>query len=137
MTPKILVVDDDAETRRILSYVLAPVAEVVEAADGNSALLLLSAEKPQLVFLDVVMPEMGGLDVLESAVSLSPGVIVVMLSGQSDIAIAKSALDRGARAYITKPIDPQELRDMAEDLLGLSSRDRDPGDRKKPWRVVG
>lgn len=136
MTQKILVVDDDAETRRVLGCVLAPVAAVIEAGDGADALLKIRSEKPRLVLLDVVMPEMGGLDVLQSALALIPTLTVVMLSGQSDIGIAKSALDRGARAYITKPVDPQQLRDVVEDLLGLGS-DADEAERKKPWRVVG
>ena len=136
MMPKILVVDDDAETRRVLGCVLAPVAAIIEAADGADALLKIRSDKPQLVLLDVVMPEMGGLDVLRSALILVPTMAVVMLSGQSDIAVAKSALDRGARAYITKPIDPRQLREVVEDILGLNEDDGDP-DRKKPWRVVG
>lgn len=136
MAHKILVVDDDAETRRILRCVLAPVAAVIEAADGAEALLKIRAERPQLVLLDVVMPEMGGLDVLESGMILAPRLIVVMLSGQSDIAIAKAALDKGARAYITKPIDPRKLRDVIEDLLGMNES-ADDSDRNKPWRVVG
>ncbi|MDD5305269.1 MAG: response regulator [Elusimicrobia bacterium] len=136
MTPKILVVDDDDETRRVLRCVLAPVAEVLEAAGGAEALRLITAEKPQLVLLDVVMPVMGGLDVLESGLKLAPSLIVVMLSGQSDIAIAKDALDKGSRAYITKPIDPRLLREVIEDLLGLGEREGDAA-QKKPWRVVG
>lgn len=136
MTQKILIVDDDAETRRVLGYVLAPVGAVIEAGDGADALLKIRSEKPRLVLLDVVMPEMGGLDVLQSALALIPTLMVVMLSGQADIGIAKSALDRGARAYITKPVDPQQLRDVVEDLLGLGSA-ADEADRKKPWRVVG
>lgn len=136
MMPKILVVDDDAETRRVLSCVLAPVAAIVEAEDGADALLKIRSDKPQLVLLDVVMPEMGGLDVLESALALIPTMAVVMLSGQSDIAVAKTALDRGARAYITKPIDPRQLRDVVEDLLGLNEPEGER-DRRKPWRVIG
>lgn len=136
MMPKILVVDDDAETRRVLSCVLAPVAAIVEAEDGADALLKIRSDKPQLVLLDVVMPELGGLDVLESALALIPTMAVVMLSGQSDIAIAKTALDRGARAYITKPIDPRQLRDVVEDLLGLNEPEGG-SDRRKPWRVIG
>lgn len=136
MTHKILVVDDEADARRILRYVLAPVAEVLEAADGADALRQIEAERPQLVLLDVVMPEMGGLDVLESGLKLLPSLIIVMLTGQSDIAVAKAALERGARAYITKPIDPQRLRDTVEDLLGLNAQAGD-GERKMPWRVIG
>lgn len=135
MAQKILIVDDDADTRRILRYVLAPVATVVEAAGGAEALELIRSERPQLVLLDLVMPEVGGLEVLEKGLALDPSLSVLMLTGHADIAIAKDALDRGARAYITKPIDPQRLREAVEDILGTSSPDDD--DRRKPWRVVG
>lgn len=135
MTQKILVVDDDADTRRILRYVLAPVAPVVEAAGGAEALLLIKAERPQVVLLDLVMPEIGGLEVLEKGLILSPSLSVIMLTGQSDISVAKEALERGARAYITKPIDPRRLRETVEDLIGTGSSGDD--ERRKPWRVVG
>ena len=137
MAQKILIVDDDAETRRILGCVLAPVGAVLEACGGEEALRLIGSERPQLLLLDVVMPAMGGLEVLQSALALIPTLAVVMLSGQADIAVAKSSLDRGARAYITKPVDPQELREVIGDLLGVKGDSADAGDRNKPWRVVG
>lgn len=136
MAQKILIVDDDADTRRILRYVLAPVAPVLEAEGGVEALRLIGAERPSLVLLDLVMPGVGGLEVLEAGMRLVPSMVVVMLTGQSDIVVAKSALDKGARAFITKPIDPQRLREVVEDILGNGA----PGggdDRTKPWRVVG
>lgn len=136
MTHKILVVDDDADSRRILRIVLGSVADILEAADGEEALRKIKSKKPNLVLLDIAMPKMGGLDVLESALKLAPGLIVVMLTGQSDIGVAKAALDKGARAYITKPVDPQRLREEVEDLLGLNAPADDPL-RRKPWRVVG
>lgn len=135
MAQRILVVDDDADTRRILSYVLAPVGSVVEAAGGAEALAKIQAERPSVVLLDLVMPEVGGLEVLEKALRLVPSLCVIMLTGQSDISVAREALERGARAYITKPIDPQRLRETVEDLIGAGSPDDD--DRRKPWRVVG
>ena len=135
MAPKILVVDDDGDTRRILCYVLAPVGAVVEAAGGAEALAKIQAERPSVVLLDLVMPEVGGLEVLEKALRLVPSLCVIMLTGQSDISVAREALERGARAYITKPIDPQRLRETVEDLIGAGSPDDD--DRRKPWRVVG
>lgn len=136
MAQKILIVDDDADTRRILRYVLAPVAAVLEADGGAEALRLIGAERPSLVLLDLVMPGVGGLEVLEAGMRQVPTMVVVMLTGQSDISVAKSALDKGARAFITKPIDPQRLREVVEDILGTGA----PGgadDRTKPWRVVG
>ncbi|MBI2384773.1 MAG: response regulator [Elusimicrobia bacterium] len=136
MTQKILIVDDDADTRRILRYVLSPVAAVLEADGGAEALRLIGAERPALVLLDLVMPGVGGLEVLEGGLKLVPSMVVVMLTGQSDIAVAKSALDKGARAFITKPIDPQRLREVVEDILGTGAPSGG-SDRTKPWRVVG
>lgn len=134
MTHKVLVVDDDADARSTLLCVLAPVAEVIAAADGSEALRLIAAEKPELALLDVSMPEMGGLELLESGLKLAPRMKVVMLTGQSDIAVAKAALDKGARAYITKPVDPQRLRDEIRDILESNERADDHA-RKMPWRV--
>lgn len=136
MPHKILIVDDEPDSRLTLRCVLAPICAVLEAADGTQALRLLASERPKLMLLDVEMPEMSGLDVLESALRLIPGLNVVMLTAQSDLAVAKAALERGARAYITKPIDPQRLRDEVSDILRTSARSDEP-DRRKPWRVVG
>lgn len=135
MAPKILVVDDDADTRRILRYILEPLTAVIEAEGGADALLKIESERPQLVLLDLVMPEVGGLEVLDAGMKQNPALKVVMLTGQSDIGVARNALERGARAFITKPIDPERLREVVEDLLS-------PGgggdtENRKPWRVVG
>lgn len=135
MTHKILVVDDDADARSTLVRVLAPVAEVIAAADGAEALRLIAAEKPELALLDVSMPELSGLEVLESGLRLAPRMTVVMLTGQSDIAVAKAALEKGARAYITKPVDPQRLREELRDIMEGNERADDPS-RRMPWRVV-
>lgn len=136
MAQKILIVDDDADTRRILRYVLSPVAAVLEADGGAEALRLIGAERPSLVLLDLVMPGIGGLEVLEAGMRQVPNMVVVMLTGQSDIAVAKCALDKGARAFITKPIDPQRLREAVEDILG-TGESAGGDDGTKPWRVVG
>ncbi len=136
MAPKILVVDDDADTRRILRYILEPLTEVVEAEGGAEALRKIKSERPQLVLLDLVMPEVSGLEVLDSGMRDDPALKIVMLTGQSDIAVARNALERGARAFITKPIDPERLCEVVEDLLA-SDGGRGDGEGRRPWRVVG
>lgn len=136
MAHKILIVDDDPDSRRTLRCVLAPLAYILESAGGEEALSLLAAERPELMLLDLTMPGMGGLEVLESGLRLAPRLKVVMLTGQTDIVVAKAALEKGARAYITKPIDPRRLRDEISDMLGLNARPAED-DRNKPWRVVG
>lgn len=134
MAPKILVVDDDADTRRILRYILEPLAEVIEASGGADALLKLASERPRLVLLDLVMPEVGGLEVLDAGMKRDPALKIVMLTGRADIAVARNALERGARAYITKPVDPVRLREVVEDLLASNGGGESNGSR--PWRVV-
>jgi two-component system chemotaxis response regulator CheY len=129
-TSKILVVEDDDELRRLLRAILSPVCEVVDASNGLDALCLLRREKPRLILLDLELPEMGGLAVLSAALRLAPNVVVVMLTGDDDIETAVSALNRGARAYVTKPFDPRYLREEVARLLEPPAK---PGDA--PWQV--
>ena len=131
MQRKALVVDDEADLRRILLCVLAPVCEVLEASNGPEALRLLRNERPRLMLLDISMPEMGGIAILEAALVSDPSLIIVMLTGEQDLAVAKRALEAGARAYITKPFDSQFLRVEVQRLLEIV--DAVP---YRPWRVL-
>lgn len=135
MGRKILIVDDEPDARHTLQCVLSPLAEILTAADGPQALAAIAAFKPDLMLLDMEMPEMSGLEVLETGLKAAPAMSVVMLTAQSDISVAKEALEKGARAYITKPIDPSRLREEIRDILGLNTSPDDP-ERKAPWRVV-
>lgn len=137
MTEKILIVDDDPDMLEVLRWALSPIGRVLEAADGRAALRLARSERPRLILLDVTMPGMDGIEVLKRVRSFDSKVIVVMLTGLSDIEVAKESLDNGARAYITKPFDD---RDLAEEVARLLEKD----DRKAgaesasggcPWRV--
>ncbi len=130
MAPLILVADDDPDIRRVLRGLLEPLAEVEEAADGAQALERLRAAKPRLLLLDVVMPEMNGIAVLQAARVFAPDLPVLMLTGESDLAMAQLALESGARAYITKPFEPERLLDEVRRLLDPSEA---PSSR--PWRV--
>jgi DNA-binding NtrC family response regulator len=135
MPKKILIVDDDADLRKIVSMVLAPVADVVEAANGQDALDLIRAERPDLMLVDLVMPEMDGIETLTAARRISPDLVVVMLTGQNDVVMAKRALDAGARAYVTKPLDEAYLRSEIRRILE-GDEARDPEDASgRPWRV--
>ena len=117
MPGKILIVDDDPDIRLILRAALAPVGPLLEASNGKEALRLIRKEKPHLVLLDVVMPEMDGIEVLKAARLVDPHIVFVMLTGQSDVGQAKRALDAGARAYVTKPFDEIYLRNEVRRLL--------------------
>jgi len=128
----ILIVDDDEEMRLVLRRVLDPLGEIVEASNGKDGLRLLADAKPDLMVLDVTMPGMDGLEVLKAARAVAPLLPVVMLTGGSDISTAKTALDDGASAYMTKPFESEvlcaEIRRLINGAEGASAGGR-------PWSV--
>jgi DNA-binding NtrC family response regulator len=130
--PRILIVDDDDELRRLLRGLLSGVCEVFDAANGLDGLCLLQRAKPRLVLLDLAMSEMGGLEVLAAMLRIAPDVPVVMLTGDADVNSAVTALNKGACAYVTKPFDPAHLKDEVVRLLAPRPK---PGDA--PWQVRG
>ena len=114
----VLVVDDDSAIRRVVRTVLeADNFEVVEAADGPAALLLLDAingRGPEAVVLDIMMP---GIDGIEVCRRIDHGrVKVVMLSARDDADTRDQATKAGADAYLTKPFSAIELLDAVEKL---------------------
>ena len=106
----ILLVDDHALVRAGLKRLLATVylGEIFEAATGRDALILLRAEKPALVILDLNMPGLGGLELLRRMIQAGAGAILV-LTMHAEPLYAKRALDAGAAGYMTKNASPDEL----------------------------
>lgn len=130
MAARILVVDDDPDMRRLLRGVLERVGEVVEAADGAEALRVVREARPRLMLLDVVMPEMSGIAVLQAALEIAPDLPVLMLTGEVDVDMAQLALDSGAKAFITKPFDLDRLLGEVERILRPSGKPT-----ARPWRI--
>jgi two-component system response regulator AtoC len=135
MPRKILVVDDDDDVRQALVGALQALAEVLGAADGREGLRLLAAEKPGLMLLDVAMPELNGIEVLAAARDFDPNLVVVMLTGESDLSVAKRTLEMGARTYVTKPFDMDVVYGEVARLLEETSRPRASA-TGRPWRVA-
>jgi len=109
---KVLIVDDH---RLMLDAIRASLShdediEVVGQTDvGENVLALVGQTGPDAVLLDVRMPGMDGLTVLERLRAQYPSVAVVMLSGIDDPALVRGALDRGAAAFVLKHVDPRDL----------------------------
>ena len=121
---KILIVDDEAHIRALLEQTLEELedegVELLSAADGEAALALVAAERPDLVFLDVMMPKMNGYEVCRAVrtdLGLSD-VTVVLLTAKGQDADRKQGLAVGADEFRTKPFDPDELLDLARSRLG-------------------
>lgn len=93
--------------------------EVIEAYDGREALEVIDRERPDLVILDVMMPELNGWDVL-SCIRDDPelqDIPVIMLTALGQDSDEREGILRGADVYLTKPYEPQELVDLVQRLL--------------------
>ncbi|MDQ1396537.1 MAG: hypothetical protein QOG64_1796, partial [Acidimicrobiaceae bacterium] len=132
---RVLVVDDE-EGIRVLCRVNLEIAgyEVFEAGDGLTALSMVADLQPDLVFLDVMMPQMDGWDVLrrlkEDASTAS--VPVVMLTARTSEADQIRAWGEGVLDYLAKPFDPQALEHFAE----VAMRPRDATSHEQRRREV-
>ncbi len=109
MPKKILVVDDKLEIRKLLkSYFTQEGFEVVTAADGQEALFVARHEKPDVVLLDLMMPEMNGYDFLRSF-SRESSTPVIVLTAKVEESDKVLGLELGADDYVVKPFSPREL----------------------------
>jgi len=118
---KILVVDDEKAMRLSLSEIFALRGAIVTAAaDGREAIELLNQRDFDLMMLDLKMPGMSGMQVLEVAQKVRPGTVVILLTAHATLDSAISALRRGAFDYLLKPCEPRTL--IAGVERGLAKR---------------
>ena len=103
---QILVVDDEEAVRNILSRFFAKKEYKVLTADTSErAIAILEKEKVDAVLLDIHLPGLNGLETLRKIRASWPDIAVVMISGQQDEDVAKTALEEGAFDYVVKPLD--------------------------------
>lgn len=125
MTPKILIVDDEPNIRILLEQALEDLedegVELITAANGAEALETIRIEKPQLVFLDVMMPQKNGFEVCETVKKdwKFDGVYIILLTAKGQEFDKKKGLEMGADLYITKPFRPKEILERAQEILGI------------------
>lgn len=136
MAKKILVCDDDPELRRVLALLLDGCGEILQAADGEQALALIQSERPSLILLDVDMPGLSGLQTLRRYRESHPELTTVMLTGRRQLGLVRRALALGARSFITKPFDPEQVKAEVERILEPSGKKGGSDSSGRPWRVV-
>jgi DNA-binding response OmpR family regulator len=127
MEKKILIVDDEAHIRMLIEQTLEDLedegVEFFTADNGQAALELIQAEKPNLVFLDVMMPKMNGMDVcrkVKQELGLEE-VFIVLLTAKGQELDRQKGQEVGANVYMTKPFDPEILLKKAMEVLGLDA----------------
>ena len=125
MTPKILIVDDEAHLRMLIQQTLEELedegVELLTASNGEEALHAIETVKPNLVFLDVMMPKLSGFDVCSRTkkdLGLT-GIYIVLLTAKGQEFDRQRGQEVGADLYMTKPFDPDALLQKARDVLAL------------------
>ncbi|MBS3947813.1 MAG: response regulator [Dethiobacter sp.] len=119
-TAKVLVCDDSLLIRKQLTDFLAQFGtyELFQATRGDEALKVFEETRPDIVFLDIVMPELDGLECLKLMKKIHPGVKVVMLSSLGTKENLRTALDLGAVDFIQKPWKKDQLTQILARLKG-------------------
>ncbi len=122
MTCKILVVDDEPEFCLLLANVLTEMGyQVSTANDGRQGISRIRKSPPNIVFLDIKMPQMSGLECLRRIRKFHRKLLIVVMTAFGDIQSAREALRLGADEYISKPFDLDDLKHLVNDLVkGLS-----------------
>ncbi|MCA1991111.1 MAG: response regulator [Coleofasciculus sp. S288] len=125
MSKKILIVDDEPHIRLLLEQTLEDLedegVELLTADNGEEALDTIKAEKPDLVFLDVMMPKMNGFDVcnaVKNELSIKD-VYIIMLTAKGQEFDKRKGMEVGADLYMTKPFDPDEVVKKSMQVLAL------------------
>ena len=128
MPGKILIVDDEVHIRMLLEQTLEELEEdfgidILSAQNGEEGLALIKSQKPDVVFLDIMMPKLNGYEVCQR-VKDDPTITdtdigIVLLTAKGQEVDRRQGLELGASRYMTKPFDPDEVLKVAKELLRL------------------
>ena len=125
MSKKILIVDDEPHIRLLLEQTLEDLedegVELLTAENGEEALEAIETERPDLVFLDVMMPKMNGFDVCNAVKNelRIDGIYIIMLTAKGQEFDKEKGQQVGVDLYMTKPFDPDEVVEKSLEVLGL------------------
>lgn len=116
---KILICDDSILARKQIKDVIATFGEptILEASDGQTAIDIYKAEKPDLVFLDIVMPKKDGNIAIEEIMAFNKDAIIVIVSSVGTQSQLKCALEAGATDFIQKPFNKEQIVDAINKYL--------------------
>jgi PAS domain S-box-containing protein len=131
---RVLVVDDEIGPRESLRMILKPRYEIATAESGEEALKTLSTFRPDVVFMDIKMPQMDGIELLRRIKKLDPSIEVVMITAYASLETVKNALTHGAFEYLIKPFSRQDLEETAR--RALARRQTELGTRSQLTSLV-
>lgn len=117
MNTTILIVEDDAVFCKLLTRFLGKNGFLVtDAQDGKNAMKLVEHEEFSIAILDYRLPDMDGIEILQHLKHKNPSTKVILMTRYGDEGVAQLAIEKGADAFIAKPIDPTELLEIIQGI---------------------
>jgi DNA-binding NtrC family response regulator len=122
-TAKLLVIDDEAQSLEVIGSMLETLdIEILATTDAQEGLAIFNRERPQVVLVDLKMPKLGGMEVLDRVLAIEPATDVVLMTGYYASESAVEAIQKGAADYLNKPIDVDQLRRRVRQLIDDAER---------------
>jgi|SRR6056297_149376 len=126
MSDRALVVDDSSFQRTIVSNTIEDWFDIVATAEnGKEAIEQFKKERPDVVTMDIMMPEMDGITAVKNIKEISPETIIVMVTSVKQKQKMREAAKAGADGYVTKPVNTKKLRDEFAEVLDWPAASQD------------
>jgi DNA-binding NtrC family response regulator len=117
---KVLIVDDDRDIVTIVSTILSGRGWDIKAAyNGREALEAVTSSKPDIILLDIMMPEMNGIEVLKRIKKIDIDARIIMITAFGDVESYLDSMELGAYEYINKPFETDELLEMIDRVAAV------------------
>lgn len=118
-----MVVEDEAVANELLSSTFKNFfKDVTSAFNGKEALELFKEKKPDIVFVDIIMPEMDGIELARKLREINPQQMVVVVSASNDIQKISETIEIGVNSFIQKPIDTKKIIDLLQNITSIINR---------------
>lgn len=140
MKPQVLVVDDELSVRQLLTEVIRRCGHhVLTAENGREALEIVRSSKPNVIFLDIKMPVLDGMQALEMIRQELPHAAVILLTAHGTVDTAMEAMKKGAFEYLVKPSNVHEIRTVLEKALQMQQlkQRREPQEEQPLGNIIG
>ena len=122
---RIVVIDDDPKNLKMVNFTLSNgELEIHTASDPRIGLDMITQLRPQIVLIDLILPGIGGMELLQQIVQLERGIAVILMTGYYSAEGAREAIKMGAADYFPKPFSPNKLRERIELIVEDTKRRR-------------